>query len=157
MKTSSRLARVFLFTAIHQIASADEISVAPEIPAGPEDAIWIEGENATQKDVTFHNWYGGAIKRGPLSGGDWLSHYDNAKDGTASYDFNVVKSGDYAFWIRSNPIQLGLDWQLDSGKWNSLKNTGAIGQQNLAADDKPDDSVDLTATDFVDLATRLGA
>ena len=119
-------------------ATGDEVPVAPEILAGPEDAIWIEGESAAAKNVVNNAWYGNAIKRGPLSGGDWLSHFDNAKDGTASYEFNVVKAGDYSFWIRSNPIQLGLDWQLDGGDWNTLKNAGAVGQQNLAADDKPD-------------------
>lgn len=140
MKTSGfRLLLISLLPLLCRLpASGDQVPVAPEIPAGPEDVIWIEGESATRRQVVNHPWYGNAIKRGPLSGGDWLSHFDNAQEGSATYAFDVLKGGDYSFWVRSNPVQLGADWQLDGGAWKPLDKAGALGQQNLADDDKPD-------------------
>lgn len=141
MKTpfTCRCASVVLFAAaLAAVAPADEVPVAPEVPAGPEDAIWIEGENATRKDVVSHPWYGNAIKREPLSGGNWLSHFNDKRDGTAAYEFTVARAGEYAFWVRSNPVQLGVDWQLDGGPWKALDTSDVRGQQNLADNDKPD-------------------
>ena len=56
--------KIVVLAAAALAARADEVPVAPERPASMEDAIWIEGESATQKHVVNHPWYGNAIKRG---------------------------------------------------------------------------------------------
>ena len=42
------------------------------------------------------------MKKDVLSGGEWISHFDDKKDGAAEYDFNAMVADDYVFWIRAN-------------------------------------------------------
>ncbi len=51
-------------------------------------SIWIEAEQPARKDVTRHNWYD-VVKKEGLSGGEWLSHYDGNKRGSATYEFSA--------------------------------------------------------------------
>ena len=64
-------------------------------------SIWIEGEAPAEKDVSKHGWYD-AVKKEGMSGGDWLSHYDQAKPGTATYRFEAPEAGQFTFWFRGN-------------------------------------------------------
>jgi hypothetical protein len=103
--------------------------------AAPDEAIWIEGENPTSSDVTKHGWYDGVKKEG-MSGGDWLSHYDTAKPGTATYKFNVVKEDDYAFWWRGNVSIAKVSYKLDGGDFVPIAFTEKRGEYMLS--EKPD-------------------
>ena len=37
--------------------------------------LWVEGEAATSHTMREHGWYN-SVKKGELSGGDWLSHFN---------------------------------------------------------------------------------
>ena len=44
------------------------------------DSIWVEGENATVKQITPHPWYN-SVKKEVLSGGAWAGHFNRDKPG----------------------------------------------------------------------------
>ncbi|MDP7017639.1 MAG: hypothetical protein QGG36_17680 [Pirellulaceae bacterium] len=112
--------------------------VASWVPACLADSIWIEGESAQSKQVTRHGWYDG-VKKDVLSGNDWLSHFDANKPGSAAYDFNVVKTGDYKFWIRANHVKSSLAYRLDGSQWRKIAmDRNTRGAMNIARDNKPD-------------------
>jgi len=85
-----------------------------EALAGPDQAIWVEGEAATSKAVTRHGWYD-AVKKDGMSGGEWLSHYGD-KPGTATYEFNAEVPGGYTFWWRGNVSLAKVAYSLNGGK-----------------------------------------
>ncbi len=103
--------------------------------AGPDEAIWIEGEAADTKDVVKHVWYD-AVKKDAMSGGDWLSHYDPAKAGSASYRFNVEKADGYTFWLRGNPLAAKLSYDLNGAGWKPIDFAEKRGELMLS--EKPD-------------------
>lgn len=110
-----------------------------EAPADPTQAVWIEGENPTKQAMNRHPWWYDQVKKDALSGGDWISNFSKEKEGTADYDFEIVKADDYAFWVRANTGPgAKLSYKLDGGDWTPLPFRDARGQQNVAADDKPD-------------------
>lgn len=111
---------------------------AVQADADPSEAIWIEGENATRKNVTRHPWWYDQVKKDVLSGGEWISHFDDKKAGSAEYDFNVLTAGTYAFWVRANPLGTTLTAQLDKDAVKEVNFKDARGEQNIAADNKPD-------------------
>ena len=109
-----------------------------EVEAGPEDAIWIEGENATRKAVVPNNWYN-SVKRDLLSAGDWLAHFDEAQEGYAEFDFNVATPGEYTLWLRANPTAAKLSYMVDSNTWQTVDVAGTQRENtNIADDDKTD-------------------
>ena len=89
--------------------------VAASTPAGPEDAIWVEGEGATTRSVSKNGWYDD-VKKDGMSGGEWVSHYDQGRSGKVTYKFNVITPDDYTFWVRCNPFKAGLAYRLNGGK-----------------------------------------
>ncbi|HEX5176812.1 MAG TPA: hypothetical protein VFV83_07285, partial [Chthoniobacteraceae bacterium] len=112
------------------------------IAAGAEpDAattIWIEGEAPMRSTMNRHSWYD-QVKKDLLSGGDWISNFNEAKEGVAEYAFEVRAPATFAFWVRANPsVDAKLEWQLDGGTWAALDFKNARGNQNIAADNKPD-------------------
>jgi hypothetical protein len=115
-------------------------SVLPAIAeVDPRAAIWIEGEAATRKNVTDHPWYGRQVKFDVLSGGAWLSHFDDNKEGSAEYDFDVLTADNYTFWVRANPLLAKLEWQIDGNPWQDVNfSADQRGNQNIASDNKPD-------------------
>ncbi len=78
-------------------------------------SIWIEGENATQKDVTQHRWYD-AVKKERMSARDWLSHYDQAKRGSATYKFQSPETGDFTFWWRGGSFAANVSYALNGAR-----------------------------------------
>ncbi len=66
------------------------------------ETVWIEGEDATRRDVSKHGWYDDVRKEG-MSGHEWLSHYDGKKPGVATYEFQSPQAGEFTFWWRGNP------------------------------------------------------
>jgi len=114
-------------------------AASQETAAGPEDAIWIEGEAAGTKSVKPHSWYD-QVKKDTLSGGNWLSNFSDSHVGIARYEFDVVEADTFSFWMRANPLRSSLSFRLDGGgEWSSIDlNRDQRGLMNIAADNKPD-------------------
>ncbi len=107
--------------------------------AASADYIWIEGESAVKSTMTRHPWWYDKVKTDVLSGGDWISNFNKDQAGEAEYPFDVVTPDSYAFWVRANPsVGAKLEWQLDSGDWTPVDFADRRGEQNIAADNKPD-------------------
>ncbi|MDA1141189.1 MAG: beta-galactosidase [Planctomycetota bacterium] len=107
--------------------------------ADPKDAIWIEGEEASVKNIQPHGWYD-SVKKDTLSGGAWASHFTKQKAGMLEYDFQVITADSYTFWLRANPVAgASLSWRLDNGDWQLVDwKKDARGTMNIAIDNKPD-------------------
>lgn len=114
-------------------------TAAQYVPAPASDAIWIEGEDATTSDVIQHAWYN-SVTSDVLSGARWLSHFDENKEGTASYTFNVEVEGEHTFWLRANPVASKLSCRLDDRvEWIAIDFGADLrGRTNIATDGKPD-------------------
>ena len=100
--------------------------------------IWQEGEAPAANTMHRHPWWFDQVKKDLLSGGDWISNFAK-EEGTADYKIQVAEAGDYTFWVRANPTGTKLSWALDAGAWQEIDfKTEVRGQQNIAADGKPD-------------------
>jgi hypothetical protein len=113
-------------------------ALALALPAAAE-TVWIEGESPTRSAVTRHpHWYD-QVKRDALSGGDWISHFDEARDGRVAYDVAVKGGGTYAFWLRANPVKARLFLAVDGGREAPIDlERDIVDATNIAADGKPD-------------------
>ena len=101
--------------------------------------IWREGEASSRATVTRHPWWYDQVKTDVLSGGAWMSHFDDKKEGVAEYDFEAAEKGEYTFWVRANPLNAKLSYQLDGGEWTLIDlQKNQRGMQNIAGDNKPD-------------------
>lgn len=101
--------------------------------------IWREGEAPSRATVTRHPWWYDQVKTDVLSGGAWMSHFDDKKEGVAEYDFEAAEKGEYTFWVRANPLNAKLSYQLDGGEWTLIDlQKNQRGMQNIAVDNKPD-------------------
>ncbi|MCA9266218.1 MAG: hypothetical protein KDA60_20300, partial [Planctomycetales bacterium] len=103
------------------------------------DVVWIEGEDAQQRRVSHNGWYD-SVKKEALSGGEWLTHFDEQREGLVEYEFSVQRRDEYDFWIRANPIAARLSYQLDKeNEWRSIDwGRDERGRMNIAQDNKPD-------------------
>ena len=98
------------------------------------DVIWIEGEKPVRHTMHRHDWYDG-VKRGELSGGDYLSNFDDKEPGLAWYLVTAKKAGDHEFWVRANPEQARLSYKLNDGPETLIDFSKNVeGQLNIAAD-----------------------
>jgi hypothetical protein len=120
-------------------AGSHATAVEPAKPA-KKTFFWIEGEDATARNVKAHPWWYDKVKRDQLSGGDWIHHFDEKVDGTADYDFEISVGGDYHFWLHANPVAAKLSYQLDKGSWVLIDKIDKKARDivNIAADNKPD-------------------
>ena len=89
-------------------------ATAKEKLAGPEDAIWIEGEHPTKTGAFKHGWYDN-VRKDLMSGQDWLSHYHRDKEGDTTYEFEALEAGNYAFWWRGNVLLAKVLYSIDHG------------------------------------------
>ena len=109
---------------------------------GQSNSVWVEGEDAAEKKVTQHNWYGGAVKRGEFSDNAFLHHYDNsagAADGSALYKFEVPADGDYTLWMRLNPVGGPVySVKFDGGPAMKIDLSDVRDRVNVANNDAPD-------------------
>lgn len=102
------------------------------------DYIWIEGENASNHNITRHSWYD-SVSKGSLSGGEWLSHFGEGTAPEAEFSFESPKDGEYFFWIRANSVaNPRLSYKLGDGDWVEVNLRNAVENVNIAADGKPD-------------------
>jgi hypothetical protein len=108
-------------------------------PVFSEDSfVWVEGESAVSTNMKPHPWYAGEVDKAELSGGDFISNFGPV-EGRADYQFDIPKAGDYAFWIRANPIgEPLLDYQLNGGDWTPVDLKHYSDLVNIAKDGKPD-------------------
>ena len=120
-------------------AETEATGVAKHEPAGPKDAIWIEGESAARPSVIRNTWYDG-VRKDALSGGKWVSHFGSAHPGTVVYTFRVIESDSFTFWVRANPLRARLSYRLDDAQaWRQIElQTDRRGYVNIASDNKPD-------------------
>ncbi len=85
-----------------------------------------------------HPWWYDQVKKEVLSGGDWISNFDDKKEGTAEYEIEAKEAGDYTFWVRANPLG-SLAYALEGGPWTAIDlKKDKRGEQNIAIDNKPD-------------------
>ncbi len=100
--------------------------------------VWVEGEKPAEQAMNHHPWYTD-VKRDSLSGGDFISNFDDQKPGEATYRFDVPDGGEYVFWIHGNPVRSRLSYGLNGGELTEIDLSGEhVDQQNIAADGKPD-------------------
>jgi hypothetical protein len=84
-----------------------------------------------------HPWYE-QVKREKLSSRGLISNFSD-EPGEATYQFQALEPGEYDFWIRANPIQARLSYQLGPQEWIPIDlEFDALEPTNIAADDKPD-------------------
>ena len=96
--------------------------------------IWIEGEKTASARMSRHPWYD-QVKRDRLSGGDLISNFNNDRAGEAQYDFTAPVAGPFDLWVRANPVQARLSYQLNGGEWTEIDLTSnQTGRANVAAD-----------------------
>jgi hypothetical protein len=103
-----------------------------------DGTIWVEGESAKIKNVQTNSWYSDAVRKSQMSGGDWLSHFSATSDGTAQYDLQVPKDGEYSFWVRGNPVASALAVQVMGSPWVEIDTRHATDVINIANDDQAD-------------------
>src|SRR5277367_2699256 len=89
------------------------------VPAAHAAYIWIEGEAPTKANVKRHPWWYDRVKTDELSGGDMISNWDDSKAGELEYVFQAPTAGEYEFWVRANPVQTKLSYQLNEGAWTA--------------------------------------
>ena len=101
--------------------------------------IWVEGEKPAKADVTRHPWWYDKVKTEELSGGDFISNWDEKKPGELDYTFDAPEARDYEFWVRANPVGTKLEYKLnDAADWSGIDMSKAQGTVNIAADEKID-------------------
>ena len=98
-------------------------------------SLWIEGEAATRKNMTKHGWYD-AVKKEGMSGGEWLSHYDQGKPGTATYEFESPEAGQFTFWWRGNPFAAKVSYALNGAAAAEIDFSDKRGEYMIS--EKPD-------------------
>lgn len=103
-----------------------------------EETIWQEGEAPAEHAMNRHPWWYDQVKREHLSGGDWLSNFSEQKEGRATYRVEVKEGGQYAFWLRMNPVRCQVAVQIDDQPWRELPLDAAREVTNIAADGKID-------------------
>ena len=93
--------------------------------------VWIEGEKPARADVTRHSWYDRVNKK-VMSGGEWLSHYNGGKPGTATYEFTIKEGGPFRFWLRCNSLKVQQSYRIDGGKWVKCSFSDARGRMHVS-------------------------
>lgn len=128
--------------AIGAAAAALVVAVWLTVLVQPKSAraawLWIEGEKPTRSNVHRNPYWYDLVKRDPLSGGDFLSHWDDNKPGDATYRVNIPEDGVYDFWVRANPINTRLSSAIDTRTWTPIDLEKARQTVNIAADGKVD-------------------
>ncbi len=100
--------------------------------------IWMEGENPVKANVKrMPFWYDKVIKS-ELSGGDFMTNW-GAQPGEIEYSITAPAAGEYEFWVRANPFNAKLSFQLNDAPAAEIDLAHDQRENvNLAADAKPD-------------------
>lgn len=103
------------------------------------ETILIEGEKPTKSTMNRHPWWYDQVKKEHLSGGDWISNFDQKKTGEAEYDIKTTEAGKYEFWVRANPTLSKLSYRVNTGEWQPIEfEKTARDTTNIAGDGKLD-------------------
>ena len=102
------------------------------------ETLWIEGERPAKSTMNRHPWWYDQVKKEQLSGGDWISNFDQKKIGEAEYKVTAAEAGKYEFWVRANPTLAKLSYKLNSGEWEPIALDKASDSTNIAGDGKLD-------------------
>ncbi len=117
--------------------TAVSLSLALSLLPLPAATLWQEGEAPAAGTMHRHPWFD-QVKKDLLSGGDWISNFAK-EEGTADYKVAVAEAGDYTLWVRANPTATKLSWSLNDGAEQAIDfKNDKRGEQNIAADGKPD-------------------
>jgi hypothetical protein len=109
------------------------------VPSVNAESIWIEGEKPTKSSLNRHPWWYDQVKQELLSGGDWISNFEQKKVGDAEYSVTPREPGKFEFWVRANPIQSKLSYRLNDGDWTPIDLEKSAGEPtNIAKDGKFD-------------------
>ena len=105
----------------------------------PAQTIWVEGERPTRASVNQPpSWYD-QVKADQLSGGKWISHYSDDRDGQVEYVIQAPATARYAFWVRANPVRTRLSYSIGRGPWVPIDMTrDVVDKVNVAAAEKSD-------------------
>ena len=102
------------------------VPVLWSLPAGADEYVWIEGEDADSTDFNNHSWYTGnqinyeLLSPGTLeptvSPGAWDAHFSNNGGAPeAEWDFSVSEGGTYDLWLRVSTYRVDQWVSIDSG------------------------------------------
>jgi hypothetical protein len=101
--------------------------------------VWVEGEKPTRSTMNRHPFWYDQVQKEKLSGGDWISNFDETKPGAASYKVAIPKAGNYALWARLNPVKARVEFAIDGARPVAIDlGTDVLDTINLAAAQKPD-------------------
>src|SRR5437660_1594603 len=96
--------------------------------------IWTEGEKPAKADVHRHPWWYDKVKQDQLSGGDFISNWSD-KPAQIEYKVAAPQAGEYAFWVRANPVDTKLSYDINGGGATEIDFTkGQRENTNIAAD-----------------------
>ena len=102
------------------------------------ETIWQEGEKPAKSKVERHPWWFDQVKKDMLSGGDWISNFAKT-EGTLEYALEIPAAGNYDFWVRADHVGAHLSYALNDAAWTEIQmEKDRRGEQNVAADGKPD-------------------
>lgn len=103
------------------------------------DPVWVEGEIGQTTNLRKNSWYS-SVRQGDLSGEKWLATYGSEVPVMATFPINLTKDGNYALWVRANPIQATLHVAVDdSDTWLEVPiSSDRHDMVNIASDGKPD-------------------
>ncbi|PTY02290.1 hypothetical protein DB346_09260 [Verrucomicrobia bacterium LW23] len=134
----SPLARAAAAPALAAAVASLLLATAAPVTAARADWIWTEGESPSSHKMTRHSWYAG-VKSDQLSGGGFISHFDNSGAGEATYTIEARAAGKYELWIRANPTAVKLSYELNGGATMPIDmRREATGSVNIASDGKID-------------------
>ena len=103
------------------------------------ETIWIEGEKPIKSTMNRHPWWYDQVKKDLLSGGDWISNFDDKKPGEAEYSVTAKEAGKFEFWVRANPTATKLSYRLNDADWKPIEfEKNAREPANIAGDGKLD-------------------
>jgi len=124
------------------VAAAAAVLVAAAGLTSPRTAraawVWVEGEKPSHADVHRNPYWYDLVKRDGLSGGDFLSHWDDKTPGESAYKVDIPGDGDYDFWVRANPVNARLSYRVDDRHWTPVDLNKARQTVNIAHDGKVD-------------------
>jgi len=102
--------------------------------------VWVEGEDSNiamvQRDPDYDS-----VKKSELSGEDWVSNYSAGRQGMVDYRFDVLRPGEYTFWLRATPVDGALSYRLNAGQWTPVDVSNPADSTNVAVDGAPEQRI----------------
>src|SRR3954467_3502593 len=74
--------------------------------------IWVEGEHPTRASVRRRPSASDRVRADLLSGGEWIAHDSDDRDGQADYVIQAPATARYVFWVRADPVEARLAYSI---------------------------------------------